>query len=142
MADTLRKGFAIPIAPEDKQEETNEGKIWYIPHHWVYHSKKHTLRVVSDCGATYQGMSLNFQLLKGPYPTNNLIGVLTRFRQKAVAFITDVEAMFHQVHVLDEESDLLRFLWRPDGEQDGRAHIQSHIVSKLCNLCVIAVCQR
>lgn len=71
-------------------------------------------------------MSLNSQLLQGPDLTNNLTGVLTRFRQKAVAFITDVEAMFHQVHVpsspclcvQEEDSDFLRFLWWPGGELD------------------------
>ena len=82
----------------------------------MYHPKKHKLRVVFDCGATYQGLSLNSQLLQGPDLTNNLTGVLTRFRQGAVAFIADVEAMFHQVRVPDEDSDLLRFLWWPDGE--------------------------
>ena len=116
MADILRKGFAVPITPEEKQGK--EDKAWYIPHHGVYHPKKHKLRVVFDCGATYQGMSLNSQLLQGPDLTNNLTGVLTRFRQEAVAFIADVEAMFHQVKVPEEDSGLLRFLWWPDGNLD------------------------
>ena len=116
MADNLRKGFAIQITPQEMQKKTKMAKTWYIPHHGVYHPKKHKLRVVFDCGATYQGLSLNSQLLQGPDLTNSLTGVLTRFRQGTVAFIADVEAMFHQVRVPDEDSDLLRFLWWPDGE--------------------------
>ena len=95
MADNLKKGFAIQITPQEMQKKTKTGKTWYIPHHGVYHPKKHTLRVVFDCGATYQALSLNSQLLQGPDLTNSLTGVLTRFRQENAAFIADVEAMFH-----------------------------------------------
>ncbi|KAI2665729.1 CD180 antigen [Labeo rohita] len=37
-------------------------------------------------------------LLQGPYLTNSLLGVLTRFRQEPVALIADIQAMFHQEH--------------------------------------------
>lgn len=109
MADNLKRGFAIQTTSDNKQKEAKVGKTWYIPHHGVYHPKKHKLRVVFDCGATYQGVSLNSQLLQGPDLTSNLTGVLTRFRQRAVAFITDVEAMFHQVRVPDEDSVVARW---------------------------------
>ena len=100
MADNLRKGFAIQITPQEMQKKTKMAKTWYIPHHGVYHPKKHKLRIVFDCGATYQGLSLNSQLLQGPDLTNSLTGVLTRFRQGTVAFIADVEAMFHPTRTL------------------------------------------
>jgi hypothetical protein len=45
----------------------------------------------------------------------NLVGVLLRFRSEQVAITSDVEAMFHQVHVPEADRDLLRFLWWPDG---------------------------
>ncbi|XP_028412050.1 uncharacterized protein LOC114534778 [Dendronephthya gigantea] len=32
--------------------------------------------------------------------------------------MTDVEAMFHQVRVPDDDCDLLRFLWWPDGDME------------------------
>lgn len=47
----------------DEELGRNDGKVWYIPHHGVYHPKKHKLRVVFDCGASYQGVTLNEQLL-------------------------------------------------------------------------------
>ena len=43
--------------------------------------------------------------------TNNLVGVLTRFRQEPVALMADVQSMFHQVHVSPRDCDALRFLW-------------------------------
>ena len=74
--------------------------------------------VVFDCSAKYHGKSLNDELLQAPGLTNSLIGVLTRFHQDPVAFLSDVEAMFHQVHVNPEDRSVLRFLWWPNGNLD------------------------
>ena len=110
----ITQGYAEMI-PADQQEQS-DGKLWYIPHHGVYHPRKGKLRVVFDCGATYEGTSLNCQLLQGPDLTNSLIRVLIRFRQEPVAVMADIQAMFHQVHVSDEHINFLRFLWWPDGD--------------------------
>lgn len=113
MSDLLNKGYAVPVPDEETQSDS--GRVWYIPHHGVYHPQKGKLRVVFDCAASYQGKSLNGELLQGPDLTNSLIGVLTRFRQDHVALMSDIEAMYHQVRVPPEDSDLLRFLWWPEG---------------------------
>ena len=111
----ISKGYAEKI-PQDTLE-TDPGKAWYIPHHGVYHPKKpDKIRVVFDCSAKYAGTSLNDQLLQGPDLTNSLVGVLTRFRQEPVAFMADIEAMFHQVLVPIKQRDFLRFLWWPNGD--------------------------
>ena len=81
----------------------------------VYHPQKGKLCVVFDAAASYQGQSLKGELLQAPDLTNTLIGVLTRFRQNYVALMSDIEAMYHKVRVPPEDSDLLRFLWWPDG---------------------------
>ena len=69
-----------------------------------------------DCSAKYRGTSLNDQLLQGPDLTNLLVGVLTRFRQEPVAFMSHIEAMFYQVQVQPSDSIYLRFLWWPGGD--------------------------
>lgn len=69
-----------------------------------------------DCAASFQGTSLNQQLLQGPDLTSSLLGVLIRFRQESVAVMADIEAIFHQVRVNNEDTDLFRFLWWPDGD--------------------------
>ena len=90
--------------------------MWYIPHHAVYHPVKQKLRVVFNCAAPYQGTSLNDQLLQGPDLTSSLIGVVIRFRQESVAIMADVEAMFHQSRVPEDDSNFLRFIWWPGGD--------------------------
>lgn len=95
--------------------ERCDGRLWYIPHHGVYHPKKHKIRVVFDCGASFQGASLNSMLLPGPDLTSSLVSVLVRFRLEPVAMMADIESMFHQVRVHPEDCDVLRFLWWPEG---------------------------
>lgn len=108
------KGYAESVPTE--KLDCCTGRVWYISHHGVHHPKKRTLRVVFDCGATFMGTSLNEQLLQGPNLTSTLVGVLLRFRQEAVAVMGDIQSMFHQVKVPEEDRDFLRFLWWPEGD--------------------------
>lgn len=92
---------------------------WYLPHHGVWTAKKPgEPRVVFDCAAKYQGVSLNDQLYKGPENTSSLVGVLQRFRVGRTAVIADIKRMFHQVYVPEKERSVLRFLWWPDLDFD------------------------
>ena len=111
----IAKGHARNV-PKDRLE-ANQGRVWYLPRHGICHPRKpHKIRVVFDCSARYEGTSLNSQLMLGPDPTNSLVGVLTRLRQDRIAFMTNIEFMFHQVYVPDEPCDFLRFLWWPEGD--------------------------
>ena len=109
----IENGFAKRVSPDD-----DESKIpkYYLPHHGVVHPQKKTLRVVFDCSAKYNGISLNDCLLQGPDHLNSLIGVLLRFREDQIALSSDVEAMFHQVRVAKCDQNALRFLWFADGD--------------------------
>ena len=114
MTGIIDKGYARKIDSEDLA--TQKGKVWYLPHHGVYHSKKpSSIRVVFDCSARYLGESLNDHLLQGPDLTSKLTGVLTRFREERVAFMADIEKMFYQVKVKKADQDFLRFLWWHNG---------------------------
>ncbi|XP_053398928.1 uncharacterized protein LOC128556932 [Mercenaria mercenaria] len=94
------------------ETDADSGRVWYVPHHGVYHPKKpDKIRVVFDCSVSYQGHCLNSYLLQGPDLTNKLIGVLTRFRKERVAIMCDIEQMFNQFRVIPEHRDFLRFLW-------------------------------
>lgn len=114
MDELIKKSYAEKVPKQHIRGR--EGKIWYIPHHGVQHPRKGSLRVVFDCGATFKGVSLNSELMQGPNLTSSLLGVLTRFRQEPVAFMDDIQGMFHQVKVKEEDKDFLRFLWWPDGD--------------------------
>jgi hypothetical protein len=94
-----------------------DGKTWYLPHHGVYNpNKPNKIRVVFDCSAKCRGISLNNKLLQGPDLTNPLIGVLLKFRQEAVAIQGDIEKMFYQVRVAQDDRDCLRYFWWPNGD--------------------------
>ena len=81
--DMVLKGYAVEVSKSSKCED---GRVWYIPHHCVF-SK---FGVVFDCAAHFCGTSLNNQILQGPDDTNNLVGVVTRFRKNAVFVVSDV----------------------------------------------------
>ena len=71
------------------------------------------IKYVFDCSAQFQGTSLNDVLFQGPDLTNNLVGVLIRFRQEPVTVMGDVQSIFHQVCAPEADQDLLWFLWWP-----------------------------
>ena len=116
MKDLIEKGYAEEVP----DKEVQDGKVWYLPHHGVYHPEKlNKIRVVFDASAKFQGISLNQALLPGPDLTNNLISVLLRFRREKIALQGDIQAMFHQVSVPVKDRDLFRFVWWKDGKIDG-----------------------
>ena len=115
----LSKGYAQKVQssyPDDEQ--------WFIPHHGVYHPRKKKIRVVFDCSSKYHDKSLTDELIQGPTLTNQLLGVLTRFRQHTIATMADIESMLYQVRVLENQRRYLQFLWWEDG--DSRNVVQEY----------------
>ncbi|XP_030581071.1 uncharacterized protein LOC115777334 [Archocentrus centrarchus] len=116
MKSTINNGYAeaVPASFPDR----NDGKVWYLPHHPVIHPRKpEKVRVVFDCAAKYDGVSLNDVVHQGPDLTNKLITVLIRFRQGPIAMMADIEGMFNQIYVTPDHRDILRFLWWKDHDQ-------------------------
>ena len=77
----------------------------------VVHSKKQKIRLVFDASAEYSGVSLNSVLLKGPDFNNDLRGVLIRFREGLIGFVADINKMFNNFKVPEEQRNYLRFYW-------------------------------
>ncbi|KAL7883475.1 hypothetical protein SRHO_G00011330 [Serrasalmus rhombeus] len=120
MKNMIKNGYAVAVPQERLKRD--DGRVWYIPHHGVYHPRKKKIRVVFDCASSFQGVSLNGELLQGPDLTNTLIGALMTFLEEPVAIVADIESMFYQVKVPEGDTDLLRFLWWPDGNLN--AHLE------------------
>lgn len=118
MQDLLDQGYAEPADSQGKP-----GSAWYIPHHPVISTNKAKIRIVFDCAAKTRGISLNDVVHQGPDYINSLVGVLVRFRLRRVAFMADVQAMFHQVRVPEDQRDYLRFLWWPEGNMDDEPRV-------------------
>ncbi|XP_061191767.1 uncharacterized protein LOC133200011 [Saccostrea echinata] len=114
MDKIFEKGHAeeAPPIPDTKVR-------WYLPMFGVYHpQKRDSIRMVFDSSAKFNNISLNDVLLKSPDITNNLQGILLRFRREKVAVIGDVEQMFHNFKVKLDHGDYLRFLWHPENNLD------------------------
>ena len=70
-------------------------------------------RVVFDASArNLNGVSLNNCLEAGPALHPDLGGILLRFRKNQVGVMGDVEKMFLQIGLKEEDRDSHRFLWR------------------------------
>ncbi|XP_025996386.2 uncharacterized protein LOC113005268 [Solenopsis invicta] len=92
---------------------------YYMPHHAVIKKSSDTtkVRVVFDASAkTRNGISLNDTLLTGPIIQNKLISHLIRFRAYRYVISADIEKMFCQILVHEEDRRYQRILWRRDNE--------------------------
>ena len=132
--ETLRKRYQETIDTDVNagyvrkvdQAELNETKDklqWYLPHHHVINPHKpEKVRRVCKAAAKYQGVALSDKLLPGPDLLQSLIGIIFRFREHQIALSADIEAMFLQVAVPNDDSRCLRFLWRENPEQRIEVH--------------------
>lgn len=85
--------------------------------------------------------------MEGPDLTSSLIGVLTRFRQESIAFMSDIEGTFCQVRVPAEDTDIEVFVVASRRSQsaaeripDGHALIRRNLITQLCEFCTMKVC--
>ena len=90
------------------------GKEWYLPHHPVLNPNKlGKVRRVCNAASKYKEVCLNDKLLTGPDLLHGLIVTIFRFRERPIALTADIESMFLQVQVPEQDRSCLRFLWRP-----------------------------
>ncbi|XP_068240008.1 uncharacterized protein [Palaemon carinicauda] len=137
------KGYAerVPVSQLDRED----GRVWLMPHHSVRHPVKQKDRVVFDLKARHLGTSLNEHLMQGPDLTNSLTGVLLRFREGQHAITADVQEMFHQVKVPEEDRDCLRYLWWPEGVTSKELQVfrmTSHVFGARSSPSVVNFCLR
>ena len=76
-----------------------------------YSQTEKQFRIVFNGSLKGKDASLNDGLRKGPDLTNSLVGVLLRFRLENCSVVGDIEKMFHQIRLTDEDKDVHRFFW-------------------------------
>ncbi|CDW60787.1 Zinc knuckle protein [Trichuris trichiura] len=69
-------------------------------------------RIVFDGSSRYKSVALNDLMEAGPPLQADLVGILLRFRRFKVAVQVDIEKMFMQILLHEEDRDFVRFLWR------------------------------
>ncbi|XP_051175592.1 uncharacterized protein LOC127290821 [Leptopilina boulardi] len=103
------------------EEELNNPKAWYIPHHAVVQQTNNLdwkLRVVFNASRlTSQKKCLNDFLHAGPALQNDIGLILLNWRRHKVVFTADIVKMFRQILVHPEDRDLQRILWRSTPEK-------------------------
>ncbi|XP_039451485.2 uncharacterized protein LOC120430439 [Culex pipiens pallens] len=115
IAEYQQKGYAH-VATPNELNQAEPGKIWYLPLNVVKHPKKpEKVRLVWDAAASVRGKSLNTELLKGPDLLTSLPTVLSRFRERPIAFGGDIAEMYHQLQIQPSDKSAQRFLYRPNG---------------------------
>ena len=100
----------IEEVPKDTLLDTTK-KSWYLPIFPIVNPKKDKIRLVYDASAKYKNTCINDHMLQGPDLNNNLRGVLTRFREKKVGFISDIESMFNSFALPPEQRSSYKFFW-------------------------------
>ncbi|XP_036342479.1 uncharacterized protein LOC118751769 [Rhagoletis pomonella] len=89
---------------------SNDGHVFYLPHHPVLGKK---LTVVFDGSyADTMGVSLNSSLHAGPNIQRNLFAVCLRFRFHQFVFTADTVKMFRQIWISEYHRDIQRIIWR------------------------------
>ena len=87
MNELILKGYA-----RESVSAVEAGKCWYLPHPGVYHpNKPGKICVVFGLSAEFHGTSINKALLSRPDLTNQIAGVLLRFRKEQIAVTGDIE---------------------------------------------------
>lgn len=90
-------------------------QVYYMPHHSVVRAESTTTktRVVFDASCkTDSGTSLNDILVKGPVIQDELICIISRFRTHKYAMSADIEKMYRQILISEENRSLQTILWR------------------------------
>ena len=96
------------ILSKAKAEKESTKIINYLPHQVVTNvNKPGKIHVVFYASARYKNTSLNENLQKGPGLLNNLVGILLCFKKGRYCVIADIEKMFYQVLVREQDREAL-----------------------------------
>lgn len=134
----------------NKSVQTSE-RVFYLPHHPVLKLSSLTtkLRVVFDASAkSSSGLALNDVLMCGPTVQEELFAILVRFRQHQYVIIADIEKMFRQVKIREEDRDLQRIVWRSKPSEQLRTYRLSTVTygttsaSFMTTNCLVALAEQ
>lgn len=109
VANLIKKGYAKEMSEEESKVMSD--KTFYNPIFFIYPHNKRS-RMIWDCAAKVNGKSLNDFIVTGPNLYNSLVEILMQMRERKFVFKGDLQEMFHQIFVSEQDSDSLRFLFR------------------------------
>ncbi|XP_025833280.1 uncharacterized protein LOC112905329 [Agrilus planipennis] len=93
----------------------NKNSGYYLPHHAVVKETSTTtkVRVVFDGSLKSDtGLSLNDTLMVGPTIQDDVFSLIVRFRTHKYVLTADIEKMFRQINVHENDTNYQKILWR------------------------------
>ena len=108
-ATNIDKDYPRFVPVPRHMQHNKDGLAYWIPLFSVWQKGK--ARIVFDSRASTKGICLNDALYQGPDRNNSLRRVLLCNRKQPWAVIADIENMFHQIAIPEEQSTYLRFFW-------------------------------
>jgi hypothetical protein len=102
----IEKGYLKRVT----EEESPPPEVWYLPHFPVVRMDKTStkVRIVFDCSAKTDGISLNDVIYAGPKLQQELFDVLIRFRRNPIALVCDIKEMYLQVEIKENDRAMRR----------------------------------
>ncbi|XP_067631850.1 uncharacterized protein [Eurosta solidaginis] len=116
--EVLNEYFTMDhMEPASQQEIIRDGKYlsFYLPHHAVIKpdSKTTKVRVIFNASKmSHSGNSLNDVLHTGPILQNDLMLVILKWRLYKFVFNGDIEKMYRQILIHEEDKDFHRIVFR------------------------------
>ncbi|GFX78892.1 integrase catalytic domain-containing protein [Trichonephila clavipes] len=118
------------MMPVENNEKSMDPKIYFLPHHAVMKgdSVSTKLRVVFDgtCKPS-NGNSINSILGIGKMLQPDLFKILVKFRLNEIAFSADIQQMYRQILIDQEDQNFQRIVWRESKDSPIREY-------KLCTV--------
>lgn len=113
MREYINNGHMVETSPNEIKNQ----KCYFIPHQAVIKETSATtkIRIVLDASSpSSTGYSLNQALYKGRHLTPEVFQTLIHFHIPPIAFIADIQKMYHHIFVYPEDALYQLFLWRED----------------------------
>ncbi|GFY15383.1 DUF1758 domain-containing protein [Trichonephila clavipes] len=113
----------------------------FLPHHAVIKPSSPTtkLRVVFDASCkTTNGTSLNSLLGVGPKLQRDIFEILLNFRIPRIVFTADIEKMYRQILVADEDQKYQQILWRNNSSENIRTYKLKTVTNGLASASFLA----
>ena len=112
---------------QNNLSENESKKIWYLPHQPIFHPHEpYKVWRVCKAAGNYQSISLNNNLLPRPDNLQKTCWTLFKFPEGAVALLADIEQMFLQVKVKEDDTHCLRFLYSDVESENERIVINNY----------------
>lgn len=115
--DFMSEYIELGHMSETRSDMQTNTKPFYLSHHGVLREQSSTTKlraVFNGSAATSSGVSYNDLQMVGPTIQSDLLSILLRFRHYPYVLTGDIEKMYRQVLVHENQRHLQQIIWRDD----------------------------